>query len=85
VQWNKLFHPYYIEIIKGGGGADISPLKKYFNLPLCGYEPDNQRYFDLHHTKDDVFENVHKRELELGGAAISSFVMMVDKYFQATN
>ncbi|HPQ08281.1 MAG TPA: M28 family peptidase [Bacteroidia bacterium] len=85
VQWNKLFHPYYIEIIKGGGGADISPLKKNFNIPLCGYEPDNQRYFDLHHTKDDVFENVHKRELELGGAAISSFVMMVDKYFQATN
>lgn len=79
--WNKLFRPYYIEIIKGGGGADISPLKKAFHIPLCGYEPDNQRYFDLHHTKDDVFENVHKRELELGGAAISAFVMMVDKYF----
>jgi hypothetical protein len=79
--WNPLFKPYYIEIVKGGGGADISPLKKIFNIPLCSYEPDNQRYFDLHHTKDDVFENVHKRELELGGSAISAFVMMVDKYF----
>lgn len=79
--WNPLFKPYYIEIVKGGGGADISPLKKIFNIPLCSYEPDNQRYFDLHHTKDDVFENVHKRELELGGGAISAFVMMVDKYF----
>ena len=80
--WNPLFKPYYIEIVKGGGGADISPLKKVFHIPLCSYEPDNQRYFDLHHTKDDVFENVHKRELELGGGAISAFVMMVDKYFQ---
>ncbi|GAB4202397.1 MAG: M28 family peptidase [Bacteroidia bacterium] len=80
-QWNSLFEPYYLQIKKGGGGADISPLKKYYRIPLCGYEPDNQRYFDLHHTQDDVFENVHKRELELGGAAISAFVMMVDRYF----
>lgn len=81
-KWNKLFKPYYIEIVPNGGGADIGPLKKYFNIPLCGYEPDNQRYFDLHHTKDDVFENVHKRELELGGASISAFIMMVDKYYE---
>lgn len=81
-KWNTLFKPYYIQIEKGGGGADISPLKKYFHIPLCGYEPDNQRYFDLHHTKDDVFETVHKRELELGGAAISAFIMMVDKYYE---
>ncbi len=80
-QWNHLFKPYYIDIIEGGGGADISYLRKLFNIPLCGYEPDNQRYFDLHHTKDDVFENVHKRELELGAAAIAAFVMMVDKYY----
>ncbi|GAB4453544.1 MAG: M28 family peptidase [Bacteroidia bacterium] len=80
-QWNTLLKPYYIEIVKGGGGADISPLKKYFNIPLCGYEPDNQRYFDLHHTQDDIFENVHKRELELGGAAISVFIMLIDKYY----
>ncbi len=79
-KWNALFEPYYIQIKKGGGGADISPLKKLLGIPLCEYEPDNQRYFDIHHTKEDVFENVHKRELELGGAAISAFVMMVDKY-----
>ncbi|GIV27442.1 MAG: peptidase M28 [Bacteroidia bacterium] len=81
-KWNSLFEPYYIQIKKGGGGADISPLKKLLGIPLCGYEPDNQRYFDIHHTKEDVFENVHKRELELGGAAISAFVMMVDRYFE---
>lgn len=81
-QWNQLFEPYYIQIKKGNGGADINPLKKYFKIPLCSYEPDNQRYFNIHHTKDDVFEKVNKRELELGTAAISSFVMMMDKYFQ---
>lgn len=80
-KWNALFKPYYIEIVPGGGGADISPLKKLLHLPLCSYEPDNQRYFDLHHTADDIFESVHKRELELGAAAIASFIMMLDKYF----
>ncbi|MCX7729282.1 MAG: M28 family peptidase, partial [Bacteroidia bacterium] len=84
-KWNYLFQPYYIQFKKGGGGADIGPLKKYFKIPLCGYEPDNQRYFDIHHTKEDVFENVHKRELELGGAAISAFIMMVDKYFNTNH
>ena len=41
---------------------------------------DSQRYFDYHHSKEDVFENVHKRELELGASAITSIVYLVDKY-----
>ena len=31
-------------------------------------------------SKEDVFENVHKRELELGASAITSIVYLVDKY-----
>jgi hypothetical protein len=35
--------------------------------------------FDFHHAPSDVFENVNKRELELGAAAIASFVFLLDK------
>ena len=40
--------------------------------------PDSQRYFDYHHSADDVFENVNKRELELGGAALATLIYLID-------
>ncbi|RME02125.1 MAG: M20/M25/M40 family metallo-hydrolase, partial [Bacteroidetes bacterium] len=78
-QWSPLLEPYYLHIKKGGGGADISPLRAQ-NALLVGYEPDSQRYFDYHHTAADTFETVNKRELELGTAAILSLVYLIDQY-----
>jgi hypothetical protein len=64
---------------KGYGGVDIGPLKDaYPGIPLFGFVPDSQRYFDYHHAPSDVFESVNKRELELGAAAIASFVYLLD-------
>ena len=78
--FKKLFEPYQIHLFsKGYSGVDIGPLKNG-KLCLVGLVPDSQRYFDFHHSKADVFENVHKRELELGASAISSIVYLVDKY-----
>ena len=46
----------------GGAGVDIGPLKNLEPRPLLmGLVPDGQRYFDLHHSSQDVWENVHKR------------------------
>ena len=53
---------------------------KNSEIALIGFVPDPQRYFDFHHTEDDVFENVHKRELELGCASIASLIYLIDKY-----
>ncbi len=79
-QWKPLFVPYNIHIFaRGGGGADIGPLKKDDNV-LLGLRPDSQRYFDFHHTAADVFEAVHKRELELGAATMTSIIYLFDKY-----
>ena len=78
-KWLPLFQPYLISFINvGGGGADISPLEK-LNVPCIGYEPDTQRYFDVHHTADDTFDKINKRELELGAAAIGSLMYLIDK------
>jgi hypothetical protein len=32
----------------------------------------------VHHAESDVFETVNKRELELGAAAITSLVFLMD-------
>ncbi|XOV68592.1 MAG: M20/M25/M40 family metallo-hydrolase [Fluviicola sp.] len=78
------FEPYFAKydlhiFDPGYGGVDISPLKtEYDGIPLFGFVPDSQRYFDFHHAESDVFENVNKRELELGCAAIASFLYLLD-------
>jgi len=77
--WEKLFTPYLVAITNSGGGADISTLEKLGTTQMS-LNVDNQRYFDYHHTADDVFENVHKRELELGAAAMTGLVYLLDKY-----
>ena len=50
------------------------------NTPLGSIMPDSQRYFDIHHTRNDVFENVNKRELELGAVNIAGLIYLIDKY-----
>ena len=79
-QWEKLLKPYNLHLFeKGYSGVDIKPLDDG-KISLIGFVPDPQRYFDFHHTEDDVFENVHKRELELGCASIASLIFLIDKY-----
>lgn len=77
VKWKYLFEPYGInDFSKDGGGADISPLGKQ-DVLLIGLMPDPTRYFDFHHTDNDIFKNVNKRELELGGAATTMLLYLL--------
>jgi carboxypeptidase Q len=80
--WQPLLEPYEADrLTNGGGGTDIGPLRQAIsNVVLIGFRPDSQRYFDLHHTAKDVFENVNKRELELGSAAIAALVYLIDQH-----
>ena len=79
--WKSILAPYGLhDIAAGHGGADIGPLRSE-TISLVSYRPDSQRYFDVHHAPSDVFENVNKRELELGCAAMSSLLYMIDQKF----
>jgi carboxypeptidase Q len=79
--WVPLFVPYGVyQLVMGGGGADIAPLHQQFKTPVAGLLPDGNRYFDVHHARNDVFENVHKRELELGAVNMTALVYLIDKY-----
>jgi len=80
--WKALLEPYEADrLVAGGSGTDIEPLKETVpSIMLIGFRPDSQRYFDIHHTPNDVFENVNKRELELGAASITALVYLIDRY-----
>lgn len=79
--WKPLLAPYGLhDLIPGGAGVDVGPLKRQ-GVPLAGYIPDPQRYFDYHHADTDVFEAVNQRELELGGASMAALIYLIDKYW----
>ena len=79
-QWKDYFYPFGVyDFTQNGGGADIGPLEKS-GVPLMGLSPDNQRYFIIHHSALDTFEQVNKRELELGSIALTMMVYLVSEY-----
>jgi hypothetical protein len=81
-EWAELFEPYGIHEFKMGfAGVDINPLEDG-KICLIGLSPDSQRYFDHHHSDNDVFEEVNKRELVLGAASMTSLVYLIDKYWK---
>jgi carboxypeptidase Q len=78
--WKHLFLPYLVHyFVRGGSGVDVSRLKDQ-NVALLGLIPDSQRYFDVHHAADDTFENVNKRELEMGAGTVTALVWLFSEY-----
>ena len=78
--WSILFRPYFVHYFeKGESGADISFLKNKNNV-LVDFKTDSQRYFEYHHSENDIFSSINKRELELGAASMASFIYLVDHF-----
>lgn len=75
--WEPLFAFMNADrIVRGGGGADISPLMRQ-GVPGIGLHVDSQRYFDVHHSDNDVFEAVNERELALGAGAMAILAYLI--------
>lgn len=78
--WQSLLTPYGLtDFSQEGGGADIGPLRSH-GVSLFGFLPDSQRYFNYHHTPEDTFDKVDKRELELGAASMAALVYLIDQH-----
>lgn len=76
--WKSLLDPYFVQYIKPGGhGVDVGFLRE-IGTPIMGFEPDGQKYFDYHHTADDTFDKINKRELELSAGVIGSLIYLID-------
>ncbi|REC44096.1 M28 family peptidase [Chryseobacterium pennipullorum] len=77
--WSKLFLPYGVyNFEERFSGTDLYPLHD-MGIPAAELMPDSQRYFDIHHTEEDTFEKVNRRELLLGAAAMTQLIYMIDK------
>ncbi len=78
-KWLPAFQKAGIEWVNpGGGGVDISFIRNA--KAQIGYVPDDSRYFDFHHSANDVFESVHPREMEFGTAAIAILTYLLSEY-----
>src|SRR5690606_13855822 len=74
----QLFLPYGVyDFSQETAAQDILPLKK-LGIPLAELVPDMQRYFDIHHTSEDTFDKINRRELNLGAVAIAQMVYLID-------
>jgi len=60
----------------GGGGADVNPMKAS-GVTVMGYDPDGQRYFDLHHSHADTLDKLSPREVNLGAACMAAMAYVV--------
>lgn len=78
-EWKNYFLPYGIyDFDQTYAIQDIAPLKK-LDIPLAELVVDTQRYFDYHHSVEDTFDKVNKRELLLGAVAMTQLIFMIDK------
>ena len=77
--WAPLFLPYGIyDFEKKYAGTDVEPLGE-LGTPTGELAPDSSRYFDIHHTNEDTFEKVNRRELLQGASAMTQLIYMIDK------
>lgn len=78
LSWKSLFLPYGIyDYDDTYGGSDINPMKDN-GTALAGLVPDSQRYFDIHHSEEDTFDKVNRRELLLGATVMTQLIYMID-------
>ncbi|OGU56495.1 MAG: hypothetical protein A2V66_05935 [Ignavibacteria bacterium RBG_13_36_8] len=76
--WLPILNLSLIDYVRQGyGGVDINQIRNI--KALIGYDPDNQRYMDVHHSANDTFESVHPREMELGSAAIAILTYLINE------
>lgn len=76
--WLPILNKATIDWIRPGGtGVDISRIKNA--KAMFGYYPDPQRYFDVHHSDNDTFDQVNPREMQLGTAAIAILTYLLSE------
>jgi len=64
------------KVIRGGGGADISPLIQD-GVPGMGLVVEQEKYFWYHHSNADVIDILDKNEFKLNVATMAVFAYIV--------
>jgi hypothetical protein len=58
---------------KGGGGADVGPMR-LAGVPLFSAIQDSSRYFDVHHSADDMLDKVDREGLASNVATVAALL-----------
>lgn len=58
------------------GGADISPLRAA-GVPIFDLRQDGSRYFDVHHSENDVVEKIEKADLDQAAASFAAMAYSI--------
>ncbi|MGF1669069.1 MAG: M28 family metallopeptidase [Balneolaceae bacterium] len=64
------------EVLRGGGGADISPLMRD-GVPGMGLVTDRSKYFWYHHTNADTIDIIDREEFNMNVATMALFAFIV--------
>lgn len=75
-QLEKLLAPLGIPFYAGqpaNGGADLGQMCA-LGMPVLDLNHDATRYFDFHHTRNDILQNVNPEDLQFNVAAYASFI-----------
>ncbi|MBI1331694.1 MAG: M20/M25/M40 family metallo-hydrolase [Armatimonadetes bacterium] len=77
--WLPYLSDFGIErFVAGGGDADNGPLAAV-GAVLFALHPENQRYFDYHHSRNDTIDKVNPRELEMGALSMASLAWLISE------
>lgn len=60
-----------------GGGPDLGPMVRAFNVNAIDLQQDGTRYFDLHHTANDTFDKIDPAQLRQNVAAWTIMLNLV--------
>lgn len=77
--WLPFLKDFGIEhFFAGGADADNGPLGPLGAI-LFALQPENQRYFDYHHSRNDTIDKVNPRELEMGAMSMATIAWLLSE------
>jgi carboxypeptidase Q len=59
-------------------GIERGPLGP-LGATLFALQPENQRYFDYHHSRNDTIDKVNPRELEMGALSMATLAWLLSE------
>jgi hypothetical protein len=77
--WLSALGVFGIERFKEGGGDSDTGGLEPLGAVLFSLEPENQRYFDYHHSRNDTIDKVNPRELEMGAMAMANLAWLISE------
>ena len=78
--FSYLFKPYGGVDWVSRGAADITPLNQMLKVPIVSLWSDQQRYFKVHHSPADTFENTDIRQIKNGAINLALMLYLIEKY-----